>query len=350
MSRIRIGVVNWDASLTGDTYFGHYQIRSLSQAKYRTWVPFYADIKDAGNIDYHERTPEEYEAEMRYAIDAGIDYFAYVWYPDEGSRRHEPTSPNDCSHKVYELNYARRLYERTALKDRLNMCAILAAHPFADSDVYGVADALGKPYYEKIGGRPLVYVYGGYREDLIKRVLSACRERGVPDPYFVPMLSGAPKGPMPLADAVSAYAVSASSDVSGYPEMVRIAAENDVIRMRAGKDIIPLFTAGWNPSPRNDRPTPWMSDAQGKSRYPDVRYAPPPDAAEITAGAETFARHIDRDVGDKFAGHVLTFAWNEFEEGGFICPTYTKEGDICDSRLRGFAQAARIFRSLPFVR
>ena len=80
MKKIRIGVINWDASLTGDTYFGYYQTRSLSQKKYRTWVPFYADLIDEERISYHWRSAGEYGRELRYAIDAGIDYFAYVWY------------------------------------------------------------------------------------------------------------------------------------------------------------------------------------------------------------------------------------------------------------------------------
>ena len=136
MQKMRIGAVNWDASLPPDTYFGFYQTNSLSQAKYREWTPFYADIIDDERVSYHRRTPEEYEREMQYAIDAGIDYFAFVWYPEEGSRMHEKTGFNDCSHKVFELNFARHLYGKSSLKDKLGMCAILGAHPFTDNDLF----------------------------------------------------------------------------------------------------------------------------------------------------------------------------------------------------------------------
>lgn len=79
--KIRVGAVNWDASTPKESSFGYNQIESLSCAKYRTWAPFYADIIDDERIDYHLRTVEEYERELSYAIAAGIDYFAFVWYP-----------------------------------------------------------------------------------------------------------------------------------------------------------------------------------------------------------------------------------------------------------------------------
>ena len=347
--KIRIGTVNWDASLTKDSYFGFYQIRSLSQAKYRTWVPFYADILDDERIDYHARTPEEYCRELQYAVDAGIDYFAYVWYPEEGSLLHRQTSPNDCSHKVHELNCARRLYEQCRLNglppaDRLGMCAILAAHPFTDNDLRELTDAFIQPYYEKIDGRPLLYVFGGYREDIIARVHGICRERDIPVPYTVPMVFGEP-GPAPLADAFSAYAVSNGSGITDYEELCRTAIERDRMRLRAGKDIVPLFTVGWDPSPRIERPTPWTMKPDGRTIYADVSFAPPPGKDELAAGARAFAAHIGNDVKGQFAGHILTFAWNEFEEGGFICPTYTKEGAISCEKVCSFAEAVRIFRS-----
>ena len=344
MEKIRIGAVNWDASLTKDSYFGFYQIRSLSQAKYRTWVPFYADIIDDEHINYHARTPDEYCRELRYAVNAGIDYFAYVWYPEEGSLLHKQTSPNDCSHKVHELNCARRLYQQSRLTEKLGMCAILAAHPFTDNDLSELTDTFVQPYYEKIGGRPLLYVFGGYREDIITRVHRLCREKNIPIPYTVPMLFGAP-GQAPLADAFSAYAVANHDGINSYDELCRIAVKNDLIRLQTGKDIIPLLTVGWNPSPRIERPTPWTSRPSGETSYSDVSFAPFPHEEELTAWAKKFAAHVKNDVNDRFAGHIMTFAWNEFEEGGFICPTYTKEGTVSFEKVRAFAEAVRIFRS-----
>ena len=48
---------------------------------------------------------------------------------------------------------------------------------------------------------------------------------------------------------------------------------------------------------------------------------------------------------DSFIGHILAFAWNEFEEGGMICPTYNEDGvTIHASRLQAFRKAADYLR------
>ena len=123
---IRIGVTSWDASLPPETYFGYYQTRTLSPAKFRSFTPFYADVLGENKITYHTRSQEEFDRELAYAIDAGIDYFAYVFYPEEGSREHISLTYNDCAHRVYELNYARKMHESSALRDKIGIAAIVA--------------------------------------------------------------------------------------------------------------------------------------------------------------------------------------------------------------------------------
>ncbi len=343
MSKIRIGVINWDASLTRDTYFGYYQIRSLSQAKYRTWVPFYADLIDEERVSYHWRSVEEYEQELRYAIDAGIDYFAYVWYPTEGSILHVQRSPIDCSHRVHELTYARHLYEKSTLTDKLGMCAILSGHPFTENDLAELVCAFEKPYYEKIDGRPLLYVYPNNTKETILHIHALCEARGIPTPFTVPMFTSADI--LPLADAISAYAAYNPTDIDRYDALCRFAIAQDMRRLQTGKNLIPLFTVGWNPSPRLERMTPWTTNAEGKSIYIDVRYAPVPEEAELLDGAAAFADYIQNNVKEKFIGHILTFAWNEFEEGGYICPTYREDGTVNDAQIHAFAKAMAVFRS-----
>ncbi|MBP3375531.1 MAG: hypothetical protein J6L83_02070 [Clostridia bacterium] len=349
MKKIRIGMVNWDASLSKDTYFGFYQLRSLSPAKYRTWVPFYADILGENKIDYHWRTVEEYERELKYAVDAGIDYFAFVWYPTEGSLEHIQRSPKDCSHRVHELNYARRLYEKSSFTDKIGMCAIMGAHTFTDCDIEELADAFTKPYYEKIDGRPILYIYNEYNENIIKRVHAVCQRRGIPTPFTVPFFN-IPQNynfpiEAPLADAVSAYCVLSQENFSSFKELCDLAIENDCIRLRQGEKIVPMFSVGWDPSPRIDRPTPWNTREDGSSTYAYVTYAPHPTAEDLINGAKAFAEHIKTNVKDKFAGHILSFAWNEFEEGSYVCPTYRRDGSIDESQVSAFAKAAEVLRS-----
>ena len=97
---VRVGVVNWDCSHPSSERWGQYQTRTLSPKKFRTYTPYYADILGEDKIEYHWRNQEEFDRELQYAIDAKIDYFAYVFYGEQGSRAHARTKESDCSHVV----------------------------------------------------------------------------------------------------------------------------------------------------------------------------------------------------------------------------------------------------------
>ena len=335
---VRIGVINWDCSLPSDTYFGFHQTRSLSPAKYRRVTPFYADILGEDKIGYHFRSQEEFDRELTCAIDAGIDYFAYVWYPDEGSRRHTAVSENDCSGHVWELNYARRMHCASELRERIRVCPIAGAHPFTDGDLEDLARALQEPYYETVDGRPLVYVFGGCRADFITRLRQMCARVGTPDPYVAAMYNAGVPGDADLSacEALSAYACT-KSGVTKYAEVFAQSLEDNEKRRRAGKAVIPLFTTGWDPSPRVDSPVPWYG-------YPDENYAAFASEEELLGGARRLAEWIKTAADGQFIGHILSFAWNEFEEGGIICPTVGADGAADTARLEAFARVTQVFR------
>lgn len=336
---MRVGVVNWDASLPPDSYFGGYQTRNLSPAKYRAITPFYADVLGENRISYHLRTQDEYDRELLYAIGAGIDYFAYVWYPEEGSRAHITTSENDCSAHVHELAYARRMHCASALREKIGVCAIVSTHPFTDSDIDELVQIMREPYYEKIGGRPLLYIYRGCRADIIGRIRATCVRMGVSDPYVAAMYSSVPPASEDLSacEALSAYNMN-TSGITTYAELFALSMEHDEARRTVGKAVIPMFTTGWDPSPRIDQPSPWI-------RYPDEAYPVFASGEELAAGARALAAWIRDVCREQFVGHVLSFAWNEFEEGGIICPTLDAAGMPDTRRLRDFAAAADILRT-----
>lgn len=328
--RIRVGVIHWDASLPPETYFGYYQTRTLSPQKYRTFTPYYAKVLGEEKITYGEREQADYDLELSYAKEAGIDYFAYVFYPDRGSREHISLTYGDCSHRVYELNRARRMHETSSLRDQLSIAAIVGAHPFTEEDVADLVRLLGAPYYETVEGRPLLYLFGGVREEIMERIAKRCAEQGIPRPWFVAMYNDAPEkdAPVEKADALSAYAVTAGG-ITRYGELAERALSLDRARLAAGRAVIPLFTVGWDPSPRIDIPSPWVT-------YPNIPYAAYATEEELLLAAEEMADFIEKEAGNAFLGHILTFAWNEFEEGGWICPTYREDLSVNEERVRTF--------------
>ena len=67
----RVGVINWDACLTSDTYFGGYAMRSLGCDRYEERIPFYACTD---GYEFGEITLDRVETELRFASDAGVDF------------------------------------------------------------------------------------------------------------------------------------------------------------------------------------------------------------------------------------------------------------------------------------
>ena len=340
MKKLRIGVISWDCSLPPETYFGYYQTRSMSPAKFRSTTPYYADILSSDKITYHSRTQAEYDRELQYAIDAGIDYFAHVWYPDEGSKSFVPKTPNDCSGKVHELNWARRMHASSALKEKLHFCAIAGAHPFADGDLEELVQGMQDPCYEKIAGRPLLYTFGGSRLDFVERVRALCSAKALPVPYFVGMFNegvSEPAAEHKLVDALSAYACCGVG-MTKYAQLTEQMIRENESRRAAANQVIPLYTVGWDPSPRNENPVPWV-------QYPDAEYIALADGEELMEGAKTLADWIEDKARDTFAGHILTFAWNEFEEGGHICPTVGEHGEANCTRVKDFRAVAEYWKN-----
>ena len=340
---MRIGVVNWDCSLPPNTFFGSYFAKTLSFKKWRTRVPYYADIISEDNVCCHLRTADEFDVELQYAIDASIDYFAYVWHTDDKSAKPDPDVKTSVTWPhAWTQDYARKLHRKSALNKRIKLCAILlCSQPYVESDYASLAEEMKEEYYEKVDGRPLVYLFGGYRTDVID-ILRGFREKyNTAEPYIVFMNNGVESsdGDYSKADAVSAYHCNGNrKNIATYAELLDEQIADNEDRKKYGINIIPSFTVGWNPLPRIETVGPWVT-------YRQLIYSERASASELEAGTKKLAAWIRENRVHVKVDHILTFAWNEFEEGGYICPTYREDGSIDGSLVDAFAKAAEILRS-----
>jgi len=330
----RVGVVNWDCSVPSSTFFGKASTRALGPEKYRDRTPYYANATGCGAIDYHERTLEEYEQEMRYALDAGIDYFAYCWYdrtPPPGSLPDATAASRAADGHLQELTRARELHARSGLRTVLGFCAILVVtHPYSDAELEALADSMRDPGYEKIDGRPLVYAYVGPWREPVARLRSICRRKGVPDPY-VALMCGGRNVPgaeeTDGADALTAYACPAQAET--FAALVDVSMARNDNRAKAGLPVIPHIALGWDPSPRIDNPVPWAT-------YPKGVYSVAKSQDDFISAARAMKDWIRGNPKSTPTGHVLAFAWNEFEEGGWICPSMGADGRTDETRVQKF--------------
>ena len=342
MSSLRVGVINWDCSVPSDTYFGFHATKSLSPARYRDRTPFYADVLGEDKIDYPVRDQASYDRELQYAIDAGIDYFAYCWYTDEIIDRSTIDTTNPAytvDGMLHEITRMRKHQMASALRDKIHLCAILVcSHIYSDGDMDRLADAMAEDCYEKIDGRPMVCLYGGYRVDYIERIWAACDKKGVTRPFVVFFNNGplSQNGDYSRADAVCNYACC-GTNIDTYGELIEHLRYVNDNRKQYGIPMLPQFTVGWDPTPRILHPVPWCG-------YADVRYAAQATREEFLAGAADLADWIEENRDLLVPEHILTFAWNEFEEGSWICPTWTPEGEPDTSHTDAFRDVVRYWR------
>lgn len=330
----RIGVINWDNSQPMNTYFGTHASRVESQPKYRARVPYYADLAADGTVSFHLKTQEEFDRELSYAISAGIDYFAYAWYTEDHlTDTEENIAKGSVEPFLWELNHARHLHAQSTLRDKIGMCAVLICpHIYSESDFAKLADAMKQPYYETVDGRPLVCLFGGYRMDFINRLRRFPADFGTADPYIVFHDSGvlSENGDYSLVDGVCDYACP-STRSKDYAALIDRDLWTNENRKQYGVKILPHFTMGWDPSPRIDSPVPWCG-------YPAADYAPQASEEEFLAGGRRFAEWIRANKDAVVTDRIHVFAWNEFEEGGYICPNLCADGSVDEGHLRAFAK------------
>lgn len=332
---IRIGVINWDAGLTGDTYFGRYMLNSLSNPVHNTRLPYYAKKDIEGNYFFPERSDEEYDEELKMAIEAGVDFFAYCWYPDGVGERviGEEAYPEIAEH-LPELNKMRKKFQRSSLNKKIKMCAaIVASHQFSENDFKELVFAMKQDYYEKKDGRPLVFVFGGYLTEFLAKVKEEAGKEGL-NPYIVFLDNGkiSETGDYSEADAVSDYA--SIHEAVTFEEHCEKTQQDNEKRKKYGISVLPVFGLGWNPEPRNDRPVPWV-------KYEGSTYAPAPNATQTEKAMNDFFAWIDENSEQANTGYGLVYAWNEYEEGGFLCPTLGSDGKPNREILDGFSKAVK---------
>ncbi len=300
-----VGAIRWDAWYThdgkADSVISQVE-RSLSPAKYHFRAPFYAQVTEEGGVEIPSYTQAEFDREMEYAIEAGIDYFAYVWYNSE-------------------LRVARDLHLTSKYRNDVKLCAVLDDNAIGKAYARQELEALLKePYYMTVlEGRPLMYYFGtgknsaAIAEDIVY-YRELCRQKGIPAPFAV-FMGGPIEGRKAGADALSRYAVSGSHGES-FASLTKKAEEIWEMQKNSGLQSVPPVTTGWHNGTRWENPVSWCKP--GAESW--VEYALP---EEIEAHLKDSLRYLKKEENkaSTLANTLIIYAWNEHDEGGWICPT-----------------------------
>lgn len=295
-----IGAIRWDAWY--GTAYGHsnrlaYDVENtLSPAEFHFRAPFYALVKSTTSLKIPYYTIDTMRAEIKYAENAGLDYWAFVWNIE-----------GDGPDRV------RKFYKQCMDETDLKLTCILTSQNKGDlgtrSEIKGL---LADSHWVKVcGGRPLMYYFAFGSDAEIKAEISAyrtiCGELGLPNPYVVILGKySIPNG----ADAVGDYGIGGKDN-----EPFRNVYYRAQTTWNRCRPIVPTVTTGWNNEPRIKTQVSFGNVANNS-------YAQYATCDEIKTHLQNALVWIDKySASNSQANTVLIYAWNEFDEGGWICPT-----------------------------
>jgi hypothetical protein len=308
------GAIRWDAwigdfgsGLVDAQSVGLQVERSLNPNKFHYRAPFYAKEISHDSIQIRGTTQAIMDQEIAYAKYAGIDYWAFCWYPPHSG-----------------LDTARQLYLASEHRNDVKWSVILGTNPFNYTrDGQWLVQRFKETNYQKVaGGRPLVYIFGNTKS-VTRKQLDSLRmmaaEQGLPNPFVAVMEFNAPTAST-MADSLGADALSSYiswTGKNGEPyEPVIPKADRDGWESysKTGKQIIPWVTAGHNTEPRIIHPVSWY-------KVPDGDWVSDGTPAQIGQNLNNSLNWVRQHPGQTEANAIIIYAWNEHDEGGWICPT-----------------------------
>jgi hypothetical protein len=321
--RPTVGAIRWDAWSGGGVTEQVEQ--TLSPEKHRLRLPWFAKFDASGRARIDASADGIMEQEIAYAKAAGLNYWAFLTYPESDA-----------------MSSALARYLRSAKRADLGFCLILhqtlsvpAARWPAERD--RTLKLLQEPGYQKVGARPLVFAFDLKTEhptvkQRFDELRAAAKAAGL-DPYFVYM------GWSPARDfkthaaegfaAVSAYAHPGTEPV--FAKYVEAFEQHAWANARANQiPYVPLVTTGWDKRPRQDHPVSWEKDA-AYAKQPTFPAAATP--TEIAAHLRRALAFVQANSAVCPANTIIVYAWNEHDEGGWLCPTWTPSGQPDTSRL-----------------
>ncbi len=335
-SRPVVGAIRWDG-WQADGVVGAAVSKSLTPPKWRNRLPFFAKLRADGSPELRGDTPAVMTAEIAAAKTAHLDYWAFLAY-DEAD----------------PMSRGLQLYLAVPKRGDVNFCMISETARWQRGNVAAQAERFAKlmsePGYQRVaGGRPLFYFLhhdtgtvekswggaGGFREAADK-LKAAAAARGLPAPYLVVMTYDvtAAKALVDAAglDAISAYAFQRGDDRAPYAKLTADLEKFWEIQRSTRAAVVPLAMAGWDRRPRVQNPVPWEHFGGTMNKYYETA-----TADQVATHVHSAVKWAQSHAADCPAQAVIIYAWNEFDEGGWLCPTLT-DGD---ARVRALGRVLK---------
>lgn len=326
----RIGAIRWDAWYVPGSPLTSAVTADLSPAQYQSRLPFFATIGTDGTVSidpakWGTGAQSVMDAEIALAAQAGLSFWAFLG--------HVPTAPEST---------ALDLYLSSTLRSEVGFCLIedLTDLWYGGAPTASFFDVAAKVtesgYVTVLGDQPLIFLLDSGAADIEARyggnaglavAMYALRSAVQVACGHVPnlvILCPEPDRAATLLidggfDAIGAYAVPPwpittmpyATLCESLESWWHIAADNTL-------PIVPPLMAGWDPSPRVTTPSALFAGESIPPQDVVTDVTPAAIAAHVQQGLAWMAAHPDVTP----AGIGLLYAWNEFDEGGWIAPTW----------------------------
>ena len=342
-ARPLIGAIRWDAWYDPANGVVAQAVETdLQPAAFAARAPSFTSVNANGGLTINGDTTAEMTREIQLAHSAGIDYWAFDFYG--------AGDPMSNALQLYLQNPSNSLVD-FALIDSAGWGATLSN--FQSQIAQRVAMMEQATYQHVEGNRPLYYLmvpssqivsqwWGGDAAQM-RVAVDALRNQVIAatgaNPYIVVMGSPVQAAAFATqigADAISAYAIAGNDQNASYQTLTNATEAGWNAELATGKTVVPTVMTGWNPSPRVQNPVPWGSS--GMASYATA--TPAQIAAQLSSALAFVLAHPDST-----AGTALIYAWDEFDEGGWLAPTYVAgnpQGDT--ARLAALAAITALYQ------
>lgn len=341
--RPKFGAIRWDAWHGAAGGPGLAVEKSLGPEKYHWRLPFFAKVLAPDKVEIRGDNQAVMDQEIAYAKAGGIDYWAFVTY--------DPDSSMSLGLKSY-LSSQRRADVHFCLLTEQGKWGAPGSY---QQSVDRFVSLMSEPGYQLVlGNRPLLYL-GFIKEDWttrwwgslegFRKPLEAAKEgalrAGLGEPYYVlchPHPPSAARQAKALdCDAISSYALSGGTpEGSPYSELAARVRTFWSQCQETGLDVVPLVSSGWDNRPRFDNPVPWTKGSN--NHY----VAPTPE--ELAGLAREAFDWVVTHPGAAKSEAILTYAWNENDEGGWLVPTLNPDGSPNTSRIDALGELTKAWQ------
>lgn len=358
-SFVKVGTIRWDA------WVGERWSAGLEVERILSGIP-QSNPDAAAVTDYHFRVPwfgtilpdnkvlarytdlQTVEREIRYAKAAGIDYWATVWYGDHNSttgslhrnlwtKSLQRNSLQWCH--VFDGNFRGAVGDWTTPKQKKLVSDIVAIDFKSDA------------YVKTNTGRPVFYIHDAQENwnVCVNMLYTECALQGVPEPFvIIGTFQTNTDNINHIVDACRASGIS--SYVVAGKDNITYASNAEMERSRwslwnsCNGVAIPTVTAGWDNRPRYYCGCPWYANIEDL-RNSWIQYPTPVELQKQVVDAIEFTQANSKATDFK---SVLIYAWNEYDEGGFIAPTLFELQDKANNyrpvKLDAINRAIQSFR------